>query len=179
MENRDKFLILIVVAWIGAAVFFKSTTDNMFLRMDQLVELQTKHVDNVNKEFRDDLKTLNLQFIGRGKHLRQAQKDIITNVNRIISVTDSLGQSIANLKLDLENFSRDTDQNFSIASEERDKAKTDFESFKRQTRRFQGDLDQRLVTLETDVAALNERVPPLPEEGEEEESNSRRRRNRD
>ena len=81
MENRDKFLILIVVAWIGAAVFFKSTTDNMFLRMDQLVELQTKHVDNVNKEFRDDLKTLNLQFIGRGKHLRQAQKDIITNVN--------------------------------------------------------------------------------------------------
>ena len=114
MENRDKFLILIVVAWIGAAVFFKSTTDNMFLRMDQLVELQTKHVDNVNKEFRDDLKTLNLQFIGRGKHLRQAQKDIITNVNRIISVTDSLGQSIANLKLDLENFSRDTDQNFSI-----------------------------------------------------------------
>ena len=57
MDNRDKFLILIVVAWIGAAVFFKNTTDNMFIRMDELVELQTKHVDNVNKEFRDNLKT--------------------------------------------------------------------------------------------------------------------------
>ena len=178
MDNRDKFLILIVVAWIGAAVFFKNTTDNMFIRMDELVELQTKHVDNVNKEFRDNLKTLNLQFIGRGKHLRQAQKDIITNVNRIIDVTDSLGQSIENLKLDLDNFSRDTEQNFAKATDERDKAKTDFESFKRQTRRFQGDLDQRLVTLETDVSSLNERVPPAPEEGEEEDSNSRRRRNR-
>ena len=178
MENRDKFLILIVVAWIVAGVYFKNTTDKMFERMDQLVELQTKHIDNVNKEFRDNLKTLNLQFIGRGKHLRQAQKDIILNVNKIIKVTDSLGQNIENIRLDLDDFSRSTDQNFTNAKDDREKTKNDFESFKRQTRRFQGDLDQRLGTIETDVASLNERVPPVQEEEPEEESGSRKRRNR-
>jgi len=178
MENRDKFLILIVVAWIGAALFFKNTTDKMFEKMDNIVQLQTKHIDNVNKEFRDNLKTLNLQFIGRGKHLRQAQKDIILNVNKIIKVTDSLGQNIENLTIDLDNFSRTTDQNFNNAKDDRDKTKNDFESFKRQTRRFQGDLDQRLSTLETDVSSLNERVPVVQEDEIEEESNSRKRRNR-
>ena len=178
MENRDKFLILIVVAWVGAAVFFKNTTDKMFERMDYLVQLQTQHVDNVNKEIRDNLKTLNLQFIGRGKHLRQAQKDIIFNVNKIIKVTDSLGQNIENLRIDLDDFERSTDQDFANAKDDRDKTKNDFESFKRQTRRFQGDLDQRLATIETDVTSLNERVPVVQEEEPEEESNSKRRRNR-
>ena len=79
METRDKLLILIVIAWIAAAVYFKATTDKMFLRLDEMEQLQIKHVDEVNQEFRSDLKTLNLQFIGRGKHLRQAQKDIVSN----------------------------------------------------------------------------------------------------
>ena len=108
MNTRDKLLILIIVAWIGAAVYFKSTTDKMFVRMDEMEQLQNKHVDKVNKEFREDLKTLNLQFIGRGKHLRKAQKDIVDNTKLINHVTDSLGRNIETVALDLENFQRDT-----------------------------------------------------------------------
>ena len=62
MKTRDKLLILIIAAWIGAAVYFKSTTDKMFVRMDEMEELQNKHVDMVNKEFRKDLKTLKAAF---------------------------------------------------------------------------------------------------------------------
>ena len=160
METRDKLLILIVVAWIGAAVYFKSTTDQMFARMDDMEQLQIKHVDDVNKEFRSDLKTLNLQFIGRGKHLRKAQKDIVFNTQRINHVTDSLGRNIETVELDLENFQRDTEQSFANEAKAREDHKTDFNSFKRQQRRFIGDLDQRVTTVETDVTDLNERVPP-------------------
>ena len=160
MKTRDKLLILIVVAWIGAAVYFKSTTDKMFVRMDEMEQLQNKHVDKVNKEFREDLKTLNLQFIGRGKHLRKAQKDIVNNTTLIKHVTDSLGRNIETVALDLENFQRDTEQSFANAAKGRDDIESDFSSFKRQQRRFTGDLDQRLTTVETDVADLNERVPP-------------------
>ena len=91
METRDKLLILIVIAWIAAAVYFKATTDKMFLRLDEMEQLQVKHVDEVNQEFRSDLKTLNLQFIGRGKHLRQAQKDIVSN-NKFIGLYHMLGR---------------------------------------------------------------------------------------
>ncbi len=160
MKTRDKLLILIIAAWIGAAVYFKSTTDKMFVRMDEMEQLQNKHVDKVNKEFREDLKTLNLQFIGRGKHLRKAQKDIVGNTKLINHVTDSLGRNIETVALDLENFQRDTEQSFAKAATGRDGIESDLGSFKRQQRRFTGDLDQRLSTVETDVADLNERVPP-------------------
>ena len=160
MKTRDKLLILIIVAWIGAAVYFKSTTDKMFVRMDEMEQLQNQHVDKVNKEFRKDLKTLNLQFIGRGKHLRKAQKDIVDNTKFINHVTDSLGRNIETVALDLENFQRDTEQSFAKAAKERDDIESSLSSFKRQQRRFTGDLDQRLTTVETDVADLNERVPP-------------------
>ena len=160
MNTRDKLLILIIVAWIGAAGYFKSTTDKMFVRMDEMEQLQTKHVDKVNEEFREDLKTLNLQFIGRGKHLRKAQKDIVGNTKLINHVTDSLGRNIETVALDLENFQRDTEQSFATAAKGRDDIESDLNSFKRQQRRFTGDLDQRLTTVETDVADLDERVPP-------------------
>ena len=116
MNIRDKLLILTIVAWIGAAVYFKSTTDKMFVRMDEMEQLQNKHVDKVNKEFREDLKTLNLQFIGRGKHLRKAQKDIVGNTKLIDHATDSLGRYIETVALDLENFQRDTEQSFAKAA---------------------------------------------------------------
>ena len=160
MKTRDKLLILIIIAWIGAAVYFKSTTDKMFVRMDEMEQLQNKHVDKVNKEFRKDLKTLNLQFIGRGKHLRKAQKDIVDNTKLINHVTDSLGRKIETVALDLENFQRETEQSFTNAAKGRDDIESSLSSFKRQQRRFTGDLDQRLTTVETDVADLNERVPP-------------------
>ena len=160
MNTRDKLLILIIVAWIGAAVYFKSTTDKMFVRMDEMEQLQNKHVDKVNKEFREDLKTLNLQFIGRGKHLRKAQKNIVDNTKLINHVTDSLGRNIETVALDLENFQRETEQSFANAAKRRDDIESSLSSFKRQQRRFTGDLDQRLTTVETDVADLNERVPP-------------------
>ena len=172
METRDKLLILIVIAWIAAAVYFKTTTDKMFSRLDEMEQLQIKHVDQVNQEFRNDLKTLNLQFIGRGKHLRQAQKDIVANNNFINHITDSLGRNIETVELDLDNFERDTDKNFSSANEAREEITNDFGSFRRQQRRFIGDLDQRVTTIETDVKDLNDRVPPKEEE---EESGGRKR----
>lgn len=172
METRDKLLILIVIAWIAAAVYFKATTDQMFARMDEMENLQITHVDKVNKEFRKDLKTLNLQFIGRGKHLRKAQKDIVANTNLINHVTDSLGRNIETVALNLDNFQRDTEQSFTAAAKAREDHEEDFNSFKRQQRRFVGDHDQRITTLETDVADLDERVPP---KAEEEEKSGRRR----
>ena len=173
METRDKLLILIVVAWIAAAVYFKATTDKMFLRLDEMEQLQVKHVDEVNQEFRSDLKTLNLQFIGRGKHLRQAQKDIVSNNKFINHITDSLGSNIETVELELDDFERTTEQNFSTATDARDEITNDLGSFRRQQRRFIGDLDQRVTTIETDVKDLNERVPPR--EDEEEEASGRKR----
>ena len=157
METRDKVLIVIVVAWIVAAVYFKVTTDNMSNRMDEMKQLQIIHVDEVNKEFREDLRTLNLQFIGRGKHVRKAQKDIIENTNLIHHVTDSLSNKIETVQLNLDDYSRTADARFRNIEKDIETQEDRFKKYKRLTNREIGDLDQRLSTAEKDIEALIEK----------------------
>jgi|TARA_B100000315_G_scaffold148216_1_gene137070 hypothetical protein len=77
-----------------------------------------------------------------------------------------LSDEIAQLKIDIDNKDLDVikvlelkiQQEFRkvVGSED---LKNDLTSFKRMQRRFIADLDQRLSTVEKDVADLNERVP--------------------
>lgn len=164
METKDKILILIVVAWIVAAVYFKTTTDRMFSRMDEMEQAQLKHVEKVNEEFREDLRTLNLQFIGRGKHLRKAQKDIVANTRLIRQTADSLSGNIETVQLNLEDHSRSADNRFAEVEKNIEAQEDRFNSFKRRANRQLGDLDFRLATVEKDVADLNERVPKKEKE---------------
>ncbi|MFQ6615409.1 MAG: hypothetical protein ACE5HZ_01390 [Fidelibacterota bacterium] len=159
METRDKILILIVVAWVAAAVYFKATTDRMFQRMDVMNNEQLEHVEQVNKEFREDLRTLNLQFIGRGKHLRKAQKDIVANTQLIHEVTDSLGQHIETVQLNLDDYIRSAEGRFRDLEDDIEAQEDRFNSYKRLTSRQLGDMDQRLTTAEKDIADLDQRIP--------------------
>ena len=160
METRDKILILIVVGWIAAAVYFKMTTDNMFARLDVMEQEQIKHVNEVNKEFREDLRTLNLQFIGRGKHVRKAQKDIIANTDYIGLIADSLSRNIEMVQLNLDDHSRESETNFRKVRKDIEDQTERFNSFKRLTSRQVSDIDQRLTTAQKDIDDLIERVPP-------------------
>ena len=160
METRDKILILIVVGWIAAAVYFKMTTDNMFARLDVMEQEQIKHVNEVNKEFREDLRTLNLQFIGRGKHVRKAQKDIIANTDYIGLKADSLSRNIEMVQLNLDDHSRESETNFRKVRKDIEDQTERFNSFKRLTSRQVSDIDQRLTTAQKDIDDLIERVPP-------------------
>ena len=160
METRDKILILIVVGWIAAAVYFKVTTDNMFERLDVMEQEQIKHVNEVNKEFREDLRTLNLQFIGRGKHVRKAQKDIIANTDYIGLIADSLSRNIEMVQLNLDDHSRESETNFRKVRKDIEDQTERFNSFKRLTSRQVSDIDQRLTTAQKDIDDLIERVPP-------------------
>ena len=160
METRDKILILIVVGWVAAAVYFKVTTGKMFARLDKMEQEQIKHVNEVNKEFREDLRTLNLQFIGRGKHVRKAQKDIIANTDYIGLVADSLSRNIEMVQLNLDDHSRESETNFRNVRKDIELQTERFNSFKRLTARQVSDIDQRLTTAQKDIDDLIERVPP-------------------
>ena len=160
METRDKILILIVVGWVAAAVYFKMTTDRMFARLNEIEQEQLKHVNEVNNEFREDLRTLNLQFIVRGKHVRKAQKDIIANTDYIESVADSLSRNIEMVQLNLDDHSRESENNFRKVRKDIEDQTERFNSFKRLTSRQVSDIDQRLTTAQKDIDDLIERVPP-------------------
>ena len=94
MSVKDKIIFGILVILIAVAGYFQYMASDMISRMDELNENDSKHVDVVHNEFREDLRKLTLKFIGRGKHLQKAQQDIVANTEFIEYVTDSLGNAI-------------------------------------------------------------------------------------
>ena len=80
--------------------------------MDELDLADKEHVDKVLGAYSDSLHKYNLRFIGRGKHIRKAQKDIVSNTELIEKNTDSLAVMIDDVSFKLDNFVRDTEKNF-------------------------------------------------------------------
>ena len=83
MNAKDKFVFGVLAALIVGAFYFQYLTDELNMRMDDLNLADKEHVDIVLNEFTDSLRVYNLRFVGRGKHLRKAQKDIVANTELI------------------------------------------------------------------------------------------------
>ena len=123
-------------------------------RMAMMEAEQIKHVGEVNKEFREDLRKLNLQFIGRGKHLRKAQEDIITNTELIHFTADSLGSLIEDVAFNLSELDREVQKHFGSIEEEISDLKDDFKSERRKNSRKLSDIDQWITTLQNDLKEI-------------------------
>ena len=112
MRNADKIIIGLLIALLLGAAYFQYIADKLNERMDEIKTIDQKLVDKVEDQFADSLRQYNLRFIGRGKHLRKAQLDIIDNTDLIISNTDSLLSLIDDVDFKLDNFIRETKRNF-------------------------------------------------------------------
>ena len=86
MSIKDKIIFGVLVIIIAAGGYFQWISDDMKSRMDVLNQNDQEHLDVIDKEFREDLRNLNLRFEGRGKHIRKAQQDIISNTNLINTI---------------------------------------------------------------------------------------------
>ena len=163
MENRDKVLILIVIGWIAAAVWFKTSTDKVADEMSDIREMISDHIQTVNKEFRDNLYDLELNFIGREKHMKAAQDSIANNRSFTKKVKGNLKRKIENVKGDLDSFERKTQSDFEDTEVKIEKNKSDLSSFKRSTRRNMNDHGRDITTLQKDVEAIQEKIAKLKE----------------
>ena len=154
MNLKDKIFILIVVGLIVGGGYIWYTYTEMTERMIQMEKEQETHVDQVNKKFRKDLKTLDLQFIGRGKHVRKAQKDIISNRELILSKSDSLGSLIDDVAYNLNELTRDVDKHFISVEQNIRDIEESFDSQRRRINRRFSDIEQSLSTLQTGLKEI-------------------------
>jgi len=160
MSVKDKIIFGLLIILIVAVGYFQYMASEMIKRMDQLNENDKKHVDVVNNEFREDLRKLNLQFIGRGKHLRKAQLDIIANTDLINDVADSLGIRIDNVKFDLELLDRKVTKKFDNLETDLSDLEDSFNRTRRSNSQRFLDLDQSIQALRADIEAINEKLAP-------------------
>ncbi len=112
MNIKDKVIYFVLLGLIAGGVFLKFENDKMNIRMDNLNSADIRHEEKIEDPFTDSLRQYNLRFIGRGKHIRKAQNDIVANNDLIKSSTDSLASLIDDVGYTLDNFIRSTDKNF-------------------------------------------------------------------
>ena len=148
MNAKDKFVFGLLGVLIVGAFYFQFLTDELNKRMDELNLADKEHVDIVLNEFSDSLRVYNLRFIGRGKHLRKAQKDIIANTELIEKNTDSLASMIDDVSFTLDNFIRNTKKNFRNVNNDIDDLATEVKGTIRKLKQSIADLEQKASTLE-------------------------------
>ena len=148
MNAKDKFVFGLLGVLIVGAFYFQFLTDELNKRMDELNLADKEHVDIVLNEFSDSLRVYNLRFIGRGKHLRKAQKDIIANTELIEKNTDSLASMIDDVSFTLDNFMRNTKNNFRNVNNDIDDLATEVKGTIRKLKQSIADLEQKASTLE-------------------------------
>ena len=148
MTGKDKFVFLILALLPAGAIFLKMESDKINIRMDELNQADVQHVNKINDEFADSLRVYNLRFIGRGKHLRQAQKDIIANTDLITKNTDSLASLIDDVSYTLDNFMRNTEKDFREVRDDIDDLGLELRGNIKRLKRNLSDQQDRVTTVD-------------------------------
>ena len=155
MSIKDKIIFGVLVIIIAAGGYFQWISDDMKSRMDVLNQNDQEHLDVIDKEFREDLRNLNLRFEGRGKHIRKAQQDIIANTNLINTTASELNDKIDEVQYNLDEFSRITDIKIDKANNALNDLEDSFNSEKRKNRRKFSDIEQTITQLQNQVKELH------------------------
>ena len=162
MNVKDKIIFGLLIVLLAAGGYFQWMADDMKSRMDELNNNDQEHLDVIDREFREDLRNLNLRFEGRGKHIRKAQEDIIANTNLINERASELSDMIEEVQYNLDEYSRINDKKLERANNDIADLQESFDSQNRQNRRKFSDLEQTLTQLQNNVKELHE-----PKEEEE------------
>lgn len=155
MSIKDKIIFGVLIIFIAAGGYFQWISDDMKSRMDVLNQNDQDHLDVIDKEFREDLRNLNLRFEGRGKHIRTAQQDIIANTNLINTTASELNDKIDEVQYNLDEFSRITDIKIDKANNALIDLEDSFDSQRRQNRRKFSDIEQTITQLQNQVKELH------------------------
>ena len=163
MKVKDKIIFGLLIILIAAGGYFQWMADDMKSRMDVLNQNDQEHLDVIDKEFREDLRNLNLRFEGRGKHIQKAQQDIIANTNLINTTAAELNEKISDVQYNLDEYERVTDNKIARINDDVADLQDSFASQNRQNRRKFSDLEQTLTQLQNQVKELHE--PEDPKKG--------------
>ena len=172
MNGKEKFLFGAVLVFTLVTFYYWEMTRQLNDRMDQLDLADKNHVDKVLGSYSDSLHTYNLRFIGRGKHIRKAQKDIVSNTDLIEKNTDSLASMIDDVSFRLDNFARDTEKQFRNLTNDLDDLSTEVKGSVRKLKQGIANLEQTTKNLEKrlkEIENLGLIQQAKAEEAEEEE----------
>ena len=155
MSAKDKIILLLMILLLVGGVYVYYTYTLVMDRMDEMEQQQYTHIDEVNKEFRDGLNKLDLQFVGRGKHLQIAQGNIIANTNLVNNVNEELQGKIEDVSYDLDEAVREINNDVSGVGRDLGDLRADVDSERRRNTRRLTDIEQSITNVKNSVTELD------------------------
>ena len=156
MNTKDKFIFLILIAIIGFGFYFQYLNDENLKKMDSLKE-DNKEFENITlNRHEDSLRHYRMQFKGRGKHIRKAQKDILLNTDLINANTDSLASLIDDVSFELENYIKRSDKKFRDLTNDLDDLDSDLKGQIRKLKQAISDIEQTASTLNNRIKEIED-----------------------
>ena len=155
MSVKDKIILLLMILLLVGGVYVYYTYTLVMDRMDLMEKQQYTHIDEVNKEFRDGLNKLDLQFVGRGKHLQTAQRNIVANTNLINNVNENLNSKIEDVSYDLDEAVREINNDISGVDRDLGDLRADVDSERRRNTRRLTDIEQSITNIKNSVTELD------------------------
>ena len=155
MSAKDKIILLLMILLLVGGVYVYYTYTLVMDRMDEMQQQQYTHIDEVNKEFRDGLNKLDLQFVGRGKHLQIAQGNIIANTNLVNNVNEELQGKIEDVSYDLDEAVREINNDVSGVGRDLGDLRADVDSERRRNTRRLTDIEQSITNVKNSVTELD------------------------
>ena len=156
MSVKDKIIVLLMILLLVGGVYVYYTYTQVMARMDLMEKQQYTHIDEVNKDFRDGLNKLDLQFVGRGKHLQTAQGNIVSNKSLINNVNGNLNSKIEDVSYDLDEAVRTVGNEISDVSQDVGDLRADVDGERRRNTRRLTDIEQSITNLKNGVKALDD-----------------------
>ena len=154
MSIKDKVIFGLLGVLIVGGIYFQIMADDMKSRMSELNIKDTEHLDTIDKEFREGLRQFDLKFEGRGKHIRKAQEDIISNTDLINEKANELSDNIEEVQYNLDEYSRVTNKKIDRTNNDVIDLQDSFDSQRRLTSRKLSDLEQSLTQIKNQVNEL-------------------------
>lgn len=160
MKELIKTIVLTLL--VVVAVYYAFVVNKVNDRMDQLNAADSVHVVNIDR-FDHNVHDLELQFIGRGKHIQQFQRDLVALDEKLDETArkfdvkvDSLGLLIRELRMNTEaelaNLKRDqedTAKRLSQFQRTTNRSLTDIQTAASRLNRELSNLEKRIKILET------------------------------
>lgn len=155
MSVKDKIILLFMILLLVGGVYVYYTYTLVMDRMDLMDKKQFTHIDEVNKEFRDGLNKLDLQFVGRGKHLQTAQQNIVANTNLINNVNENLTSKIEDVSYDLDEAVREINNEISGVGRALGDLRADVDSERRRNTRRLTDIEQSITNVKNSLKEID------------------------
>ena len=156
MSIKDKVIFGLLGVLVIAGVYFQVMANDRKSRMSELNINDSEHLDVIDKEFREGLRQFDLKFEGRGKHIRKAQDDIVSNTNLINEKANQLSDNIEEVQYNLDEYSRVTNKKIDRTNNDVTDLQDSFDSQRRLTSRKLSDLEQTLTQLKNEVKDLQD-----------------------